>query len=57
MLEDSLAARSGSGRLAGKVAVLVGVGQSASSAPNDRTVGNGRAAFCPLACSGVGGRL
>jgi|GEM_PF-2917327 hypothetical protein len=56
MLKDSLAARSGSGRLAGKVAVVVGAGQSASSAPNDHIVGNGRAAICSLGCLGVGGR-
>ena len=35
MSNDALANKSGAGRLAGKVAVVVGAGQSANAGPDD----------------------
>jgi len=42
-----------SGRLAGKVAIVVGAGQSAGSGPDDDTIGNGRAAALLFAREGA----
>jgi NAD(P)-dependent dehydrogenase (short-subunit alcohol dehydrogenase family) len=52
MIAD-LAVRPGSGRLAGKVAIVVGAGQSPGSEPDDRTVGNGRATAVVFAREGA----
>lgn len=50
---DSLADRVGSGRLAGKVAIVVGAGQSPGSSPDDTTIGNGRATALLFAREGA----
>lgn len=52
-MEDPLAHREGSGRLAGRVAIVVGAGQSDASGPDDRTVGNGRATAIVFAREGA----
>lgn len=53
MSNDALANKSGAGRLAGKVAVVVGAGQSANAGPDDHTVGNGRAVAMLFAREGA----
>ena len=53
MSNDALANKSGAGRLAGKVAVVVGAGQSANASPDDHTVGNGRAVAMLFAREGA----
>ena len=53
MSNDALANKSGAGRLAGKVAVVVGAGQSANAGPDDHTVGNGRAVAVLFAREGA----
>lgn len=53
MSQDALAAKSGAERLAGKVAVVVGAGQSAGSGPDDETIGNGRAVAMLFAREGA----
>jgi NAD(P)-dependent dehydrogenase (short-subunit alcohol dehydrogenase family) len=53
MSQDALAAKSGADRLAGKVAVVVGAGQSAGSGPDDETIGNGRAVAMLFAREGA----
>lgn len=53
MSNDALANKSGAGRLAGKVAVVVGSGQSANAGPDDDTVGNGRAVAMLFAREGA----
>jgi len=52
-MTDELAHRAGSGRLEGKVAIVVGAGQSAGSGPDDTTVGNGRAVSMLFAREGA----
>ena len=53
MSQDALAAKSGAERLAGKVAVVVGAGQSAGAGPGDETIGNGRAVAMLFAREGA----
>lgn len=48
-----MAQRKGSGRLAGRVAIVVGAGQSEGTGPGDHTVGNGRAAAIVFAREGA----
>ncbi len=50
---DELAQRPGSGRLAGRVAIVVGAGQSQGSGPDDHTIGNGRAVAMLFAREGA----
>ncbi len=50
---DPLATRPGSGRLAGKVAIVVGAGQTPSTGPDDTTIGNGRATALVFAREGA----
>lgn len=50
---DPLAARPGSDRLAGRVAIVMGAGQSPGTGPDDTTVGNGRAAALVFAREGA----
>lgn len=51
--EDPLANRPGSGRLEGRVAIVVGAGQSPGSSPDDTTIGNGRATSLLFAREGA----
>ena len=53
MSQDALAAKSGAERLASKVAVVVGAGQSAGAGPGDETIGNGRAVAMLFAREGA----
>ena len=53
MSQDALAAKRGAQRLAGKVAVVVGAGQSEGSGPDDETIGNGRAVAMLFAREGA----
>jgi NAD(P)-dependent dehydrogenase (short-subunit alcohol dehydrogenase family) len=50
---DDLATRPGSGRLAGRVAIVVGAGQSPGSRRDDTTIGNGRATALVFAREGA----
>lgn len=50
---DELAMRPGSGRLGGRVAIVVGAGQSPGSGPDDTTIGNGRATALLFAREGA----
>jgi NAD(P)-dependent dehydrogenase (short-subunit alcohol dehydrogenase family) len=52
-MDDPLARRAGAGRLDGRVAIVVGAGQSPGSGPEDTTVGNGRAAAMVFAREGA----
>lgn len=52
-MDDPLAQREGTGRLAGRVAVVVGAGQSPGSGPDDTTIGNGRATSIVFAREGA----
>lgn len=52
-MDDPLAHRVGAGRLVGRVAIVVGAGQSPGSGPEDTTVGNGRAAAIVFAREGA----
>lgn len=52
-MDDSLAERTGAGRLAGRVAIVVGAGQTAGSGPDDTTIGNGRATAIVFAREGA----
>lgn len=52
-MSDELADRPGSGRLSGRVAIVVGAGQSPATGPDDKTVGNGRAAAMVFAREGA----
>jgi len=48
-----MSGETGTGRLAGKIAVVVGAGQSPGSGPEDETVGNGRATAMLFAREGA----
>ncbi len=50
---DPLATRPGSGRLAGRVAIVMGAGQSPGTGPDDTTIGNGRATALVFAREGA----
>jgi len=50
---DSLANRPGSGRLGGRVAIVMGAGQSPGTSPDDTTIGNGRATALVFAKEGA----
>jgi len=52
-MNDELAGKPGSGRLDGRVAIVVGAGQAAGSGPDDTTVGNGRAVALLFAREGA----
>lgn len=52
-MTDDLAVRPGSGRLDGRIAIVVGAGQSPATGPDDTTVGNGRAAAMVFAREGA----
>lgn len=52
-MDDPLAQREGTGRLAGRVAIVVGAGQSQGSSPDDVSVGNGRATAVVFAREGA----
>ena len=53
MTSDPLATRSGSGRLDGRVAIIMGAGQSPGTSPADTTIGNGRATALLFAREGA----
>ncbi len=50
---DQLASRPGSGRLDGRVAIIMGAGQSPGTSPDDTTIGNGRATALLFAREGA----
>lgn len=50
---DPLATRPGAGRLAGRVAIVIGAGQSPGTSPDDTTIGNGRATALVFAREGA----
>lgn len=50
---DPLATRPGSGRLDGRVAIIMGAGQSPNTSPDDTTIGNGRATALLFAREGA----
>lgn len=52
-MDDALANRPPSNRLEGRVAIVVGAGQSPGSGPDDTTVGNGRAVALLFAREGA----
>jgi len=52
-MDDALAERAGSGRLAGRAAIVVGAGQTSGSGPDDTTIGNGRATAVVFAREGA----
>lgn len=52
-MDDPLATQAGSGRLTGRVAIVVGAGQTAGSGPDDTTIGNGRATAIVFAREGA----
>lgn len=52
-MTDALADRPGTGRLDGRVAIVVGAGQSPGSGPDDTTIGNGRAVAMLFAREGA----
>lgn len=50
---DPLATRQGAGRLANRVAIVMGAGQTAGTGPDDSTIGNGRATAMVFAREGA----